>query len=185
MRTGAGHSLLQGCYLDQKEAVVIGLLARSHGRQMKSFRASRIVVSVVAIAALSVTGLALVVLQPWQHKRKVLSTRVPQSQYVIELWERPYWYFGFGHEYETWLVVQSPTGEQSWYLIDAEYITLRDVLVLVSSDYQRIRIETNGRLTDFHMIAEYDFRQRNFRAASEQTVRNTEGWAVLAIAHIH
>jgi len=35
------------------------------------------------------------------------------------------------------------------------------------------------------MIAEYNLVHKEFRAASEPTVRNTQGWAVLSEARIH
>jgi hypothetical protein len=151
---------------------------------MKRYRTYGIAVGAVIVVALSVAALALVIRQPWQQKWRVVSASIPQSGHVLELWEKPYWCFGFGHEYETWLVVQFPSGERRWNLIDTKYVTLREVLVLISSDRQRIRVETTGRGTDFHMIAEYDLKRRRFRAASQQTVRNTEGWAVLATARV-
>jgi len=134
--------------------------------------------------ALVLTGLILVIRQPWQHRTKVLSARIPQSPYVIELWEKPYWFFPFGYEYQTWFVVRSPREGERWYLIDAQYITFRDVVLLVSSDNQRMRVETDGRTTDWHMIAEYDFRRQKFRAVSEPTVRDTKGWAMLTTRHV-
>jgi hypothetical protein len=85
---------------------------------------------------------------------------------------------GLGYEYETWFVVRSARGEGRWYLIDDQYITLRDVIVLVSSDHNRIRVETDGEAGGLHMIAEYDIARNEFRAASEPTVQHTRGWAV-------
>lgn len=136
------------------------------------------------IVALMLTGLALVIRQPWQHRTKVLSARIPQSPYTIELWEKPYWVFPFIYEYETWLVVRSSGGAARWYVIDTQYITFRDVALLLSSDKTRVRVETDGRTTDWHMIADYDSRRQEFRAASERTVRGTTGWTVLSTRHV-
>jgi len=148
-------------------------------------RASKtIVVAIVVMMALMLAGLILAIRQPWRHRAKVLSARIPQSPYVIELWEKPYWLFPFVYEYETWFVVRQPREGARWYLIDAQYITFRDVVLLVSSDNERIRVETDGRTTDWHMIAEYDVQQRRFRAESERTVRDTKGWAMLTTRHV-
>jgi len=145
------------------------------------FTVSRRLVFTSLLAVLALVGLAVLIRQPWQHRTKVLSADIPGSYYAVELWEKPYWCFGFGYEYETWFVVRSPVERERWYLIGAEYITLRDVVLLLSSDHSRIRIETDGESERSHMIAEYDFRQGEFRAESEPTVRNTEGWAVLSV----
>jgi hypothetical protein len=147
-------------------------------------RLSRGVLALV-IVALVAAGLILIVWQPWQRLRRVLAASVPGSQHEIELWERPYWHLGLGYEYETWFVMRSASGEGRWYLIDDRYIAFRDTVVLVSSDHNRVRVETDGEAGDFHMIAEYDIGRDEFRAASEPTVQHTRGWAVLSQARIH
>jgi hypothetical protein len=129
-------------------------------------------------------GLVLVIRQPWQHRTKVLSARIPQSGYTIELWEQPLRVSPFAYEYETWFVVRPPGEGARWYLIDSQYITFRDVALLLSPDKTRVRLETDGRATDWHMIAEFDLRRGKFRAASEQTVQGTKGWTVLCTEHI-
>jgi len=151
---------------------------------MRLSRLSRVAVA-LGIGAVMPVALLLAVRQPWQDLRKVLSTPVPGSRHVIELWEKPYWLFGQGYEYETWLVVRSDDGGESRYLIDEQYITFREVTILLSSDGNRIRVETDGAAAVPHMIAEYDFADSRFRAASEPTVRNTQGWVVLAEERIH
>lgn len=151
---------------------------------MKPPRVSWPILRLIIIALIPV-GLALAIWQPWQQMRQVIYAPVPRSHYVIELWEKPYWRLGLGCEYQTWLVVRSAHEKERWYLIDAQYITFRDVIVLISSDHNRIRVETNGGGGASHMIAEYNLVHKEFRAASEPTVRNTQGWAVLSEARIH
>ena len=147
-------------------------------------RLSRTVVALV-IVALVPLGLGLAVWQPWQHLRKVLSAPVPRSHDVIELWEKADWRLGLGSEYETWFVVRSAHEKERWHLIDAQYITFRNVTLLASSDRNRVRVETDGEATGPHMIGEYDFGHDAFRSASGPTVRNTRGWTVLCEAQIH
>ena len=151
---------------------------------MRLPRVSRTVVALI-IVALIVVGLVLVFRQPWQRLQKVLSAPLPDSGYVIELWEKPYWFLGLGYEYETWFVVKSSHEGERWYLIDAQYITFTEVTILASSDLSTIRVETTGVGTGSHMIAEYDLQREKFRSVSEPTVKNTRGWTVLSEAHIH
>jgi hypothetical protein len=139
---------------------------------------------VLLILALLAAGLVLIVRQPWQRTRRVLAASLPGGQCEVELWEKPYWRLGLGYEYETWFVVRSATGKTKWHLIDGQYITFRDTVLLVSSDHTKVRVETEGVPGDFHMIAEYDIGRDEFRAASEPTVQRAPEWTVLAEARV-
>jgi len=158
--------------------------ANDRSTETGSARAHRIAVLGVILTTLALAGLVLAVRQPWQHRTKVLSARVPQCPYQVELWEKPYWRLGLGYEYETWFVVRSPEEGEAWHLIDAQYITFRDVALFVSSDRGRVRVETSGQAAETHMIGEYDFRRKQFKAESEPTVRGKPGWELLSAAHI-
>jgi len=141
-------------------------------------------VGATILLALMLIGLLVLLRQPWQQRRQVLSAEVPDSGYVVELWEEPYWHFGFGYEFETWLVARPPGGGERWHVIDPQYITFRHVVVLLSADPCKVRVETSGRTDATHMIAEYDVCTEEFRAESEPTVRGTEGWTVLAEEYV-
>lgn len=114
----------------------------------------------------------------WQQKKMVLSVGIPNSTDTVELWEKPSWNFGLT-EYETWFVIRSSTGKDDWHLIDPQYIQFRKVAVYISSDYSKIRVETTGISTPYHMIAEYDLSNKAFRAVSELSVKGKEGWVLL------
>lgn len=145
------------------------------------FASRLLVISILAL--LVVVALVVLVRQPWQQPRQVLSVEVPASGYVVELWEKPD-RFSFGYEFETWLVARPPGGGERWHVIDAQYITFRHVVLLLSPDRCKVRVETSGRTDATHMIAEYDLCTEDFRAASEPTVRDAEGWTVLADEHV-
>ena len=157
----------------------------SPGRQKPPRRVSGWRLLVASILALLVlAALVVLVRQPWQQPRQVLSAEVPGSGYVIELWEEPYCYFDFTYEFETWLVAKPPGGGERWHVIDPQYITFRHVVVLLSPDRCKVRVETSGRTDATHMIAEYDVCTEEFRAESVPTVRDAEGWTVLADEHV-
>ena len=144
--------------------------------------ASRLPVATILLV-LMLIGLVVLLRQPWQQPRQALSAEVPGSGYVIELWEKPD-RSSFGYEFETWLVARPPGGGERWHVIDPQYITFRQVVVLLSADRCKVRVETSGRTDATHMIAEYDVCTEEFRAESEPTVRGTEGWTVLADEHV-
>ncbi len=142
-------------------------------------------VMAVAGAIALALAFALITGQISLPKRMVLQARIPHSSEAIELWERPDSYLGIFREYETWLVVRTPQ-ETTWHLIDAQYVTFTDVTLYVSSDLKRVRVEVTGirRRKDSHMIAEYDFAHKSFRAEDEPSVRGKKGWTVLAARHV-
>jgi len=133
------------------------------------------------LLALSVAiFLAIILLQPWQRKIKVLTITIPKSNEIMELWEKPYIdFFSFNLEYTTWLRIVFPNRNFKWNLIDKQYITFRKISVYLSTDNKLLRIESNGEQEESHMIAEYDLKKDIFIARSEKSVRNEANWNLL------
>lgn len=136
------------------------------------------VIRIIIVILFVLIVLAITIRQPWQKKKIILSINIPNSTDIIELWEKPYCYY-LGNEYETWFVVKPSSEESKWYVIDKQYITFRKITVLISSDNKYIRIETDGKSTPSHMIAEYNLNNKIFKAESAETVKNKEGWIML------
>jgi hypothetical protein len=134
----------------------------------------------IVLTILLLVVFAVVFLQPWQKKLKVLTVVIPKTNETIELWEKPEIdFYGLGLEYKTWLAVRLNNGNYKWHVIDEQYITFRKISVFLSNDQQLVRIETNGESEETHMIAEYNLKKESFIARSEKTVRNEKGWFLL------
>jgi hypothetical protein len=124
--------------------------------------------------------LALTSTQPWQRKIKVLSVRIPKSNEIVELWEKPNIDFlSLSLEYATWLRIVFPNGSSKWNLIDKQYITFNKISIFISADNKLVRIESNGEQEESHMIAEYSLEKNIFSARSEKSVRNEANWYLL------
>jgi hypothetical protein len=114
--------------------------------------------------------------QPWQKKKMILSSNIPNSRDVVELWEKPYWCFGF--EYETWFVVKFHSGKENSYLLE-KYIPFEKVLLFISSDYSIIRVETNQPDPHYFYTAEYDLNKKTLKTKTEESIKNKEGWILI------
>ena len=124
--------------------------------------------------------LALTSTQPWQRKIEVLSVRIPKSNEIVELWEKPNIDFlCLSLEYATWLRIVLPNGSSKWNLIDKQYITFKKISIYISADNKLVRIESNGEQEESHMIAEYSLEKNIFNARSEKSVRNEANWYLL------
>jgi len=136
-------------------------------------------IAVIIVLLIFLIVSALLIRQPWQKEKKVFSVTMPNSTDIVELWEKPFWLFPGITDYKTWFVIRSSDGKENWYLIDAQYITFNKIGVYISSDYSKIRVETTGKTSPSHMIAEYDIKEKTFRAESERSVKDKEGWILL------
>jgi hypothetical protein len=141
-------------------------------------KAILVLLAIVAILFFSII-VDYLILDPALQKKMVLSANIPGSSSTVELWERPSSFLPIFQEYETWFVYKTSSAEESWHIIDDQYITFRTVSVLISTDYEDIRVETTGIGYPSHMIAEYNLTRHEFKARSETTVRGEEGWIVI------
>ncbi len=107
---------------------------------------------------------------------------IPSSDMTVELWEESRWMYGLvENENLTWFVVRSEVNQEKWFLID-EYIKLTHVIVFISPDGTRVRIEdkrVGAPMPNIVNVAEYNFGTNAFRAVAEESVYGKEGWVVL------
>ena len=113
-------------------------------------------------------------------KKMILSVKIPNSPMIVELWERSIGNFVFGgDEYETYMVIVNPQYKKSWFTIDEQYITFREVYIFYSKSQNTILVETNGSKTHLHKIAEYNISSKTFKAESKESIRGKDDWIIL------
>jgi hypothetical protein len=119
---------------------------------------------------------------PCPFKFNVLTVRIPDTSYLIELWERPHFdFFTLMNDYKTWFVFYNDNEKRRWFVIGEKYTSFGKVSVFISDDMNHIKIETNAvGYETTHLIAEYKIKEKDFKARSEKSVRNKPGWKLIA-----